>query len=255
MTLTPRTALLLLALVALLIGGAAFAQDDSTPVLEGEISYTVQVADTLDSIGAFYDVKVECIAELNELSNINTIFPGDELIISDSCPRYGGFDLVSNPRPDASSAFGLQNAPFGDGQGGGGDGSQVWVVGIGDTLDTIGQTLDVSVISLQMENEIEPGDALFVGQEVVIPADAPGYGLTPALTGAVAGDGQGGGGAASATYVVQRGDTLDVIGATLNAQVACIAEANGINNVNVIFPGLALVIPDDCPEYDGGSTP
>jgi LysM repeat protein len=253
MTLTSRTALLLLALVALLVGGAAFAQDDATPVLEGEVSYTVQVADTLDSIGAFYDVKVECIAELNELSNINTIFPGAELIISDSCPRYGGFDFVTNPRPDASSAFGLQNAPFGDGQGGGGDGAQVWVVGIGDTLDTIGQELNVSVVALQQENEIAPTDALFVGQEIVIPADAPAYGLFPALN--EIGNGQGGGGAAGEAYVVQRGDTLDVIGATFDKQVACIAEANSITNVNVIFPGLAIVIPDDCPAYDGGSTP
>ena len=251
MKLTRRTALLLLALLALVVGGAAFAQDDA-PVLQGEISYTVQVADTLDSIGAFYDVKVECIAEVNELDNMHVIFPGDELIISDSCPRYGGYEVVTNPRPDASAAFGLQNAPFGDGQGGGGDNAQVWVIGIGDTLDTIGQELNVSVVALQQENEIAPGQALFVGQEIVIPADAPAYGLFPALN--EIGNGQGGG-AAGETYVVQRGDTLDVIGATFDKQVACIAEANDISNVNVIFPGLAIVIPDSCPAYDGLSSP
>jgi LysM repeat protein len=250
MNMTLRTTLTAFALVALLVGGAVFAQDDA-PVLRGEVDYTVQVADTLDSIGAFYDVKVECIAEINELSNINEIFPGDVLIISDDCPRYGGFDEVINPRPDASPAFGLQSAPSGDGQGGGGD--TVWVIGIGDTLDTIGQTLNVSVVAIQVANEIEPGDALAVGQEIVIPVDAPEYGLFPALT--PIGDGQGGGGQDGEVYVVQPRDTLDVIGATLNVQVACIAEANAIENINAIFPGQALLIPDDCPEYDGLSSP
>jgi LysM repeat protein len=229
---------------------AAFAQDD-TPFLDGEVSYTIQVADTLDKIGALFDVKVECIAELNAIENIHRIFPGDELIISDTCPRYGGDDTVINPREDASPAFGLQSGAAAEGQGGGGD--QVWVVGINDTLDTIGQTLDVSVVALQVANEIEPGEAITVGQEIVIPADAPAYGLFPALTEPPA-DGQGGGGDGE-IYVVQPRDTLDLIGARLNVQIACVAEANELDNINEIFPGQALLIPGDCPEYDGASTP
>jgi LysM repeat protein len=254
MTLT-RTSLLLVIVISFALAGAAMAQDDAPTnpaALQGEMTYTVQISDTLDSIGAFYDVKVECIAELNELDNINEIFPGDELILSDSCPRYGGFDFVTNTRPDASAAFGLQSAPAGAGQGGGGD--SIWVVGIGDTLDTIGQELNVSVVAIQQANEIEPSAFLDVGQELVIPADAPAYGLFPALTGAV-GDGQGGGGAAGEIYVVQPRDTLDVIAATLDVQVACVAEANELENINEIFPGQALLIPATCPAYDGFSTP
>jgi LysM repeat protein len=253
MTLT-RSSLLLMMVAVFALAGVAMAQDADNPmVLEGEISYTVQVSDTLDSIGAFYDVKVECIAELNELDNINEIFPGDTLVISNDCPRYGGFDLVTNPRPDASAAFGLQTGPAGEGgQGGGGD--AIWVVGIGDTLDTIGQELNVSVVAIQQANEIEPGDFLDVGQEIVIPADAPAYGLFPALTG-IAVDGQGGGGAAGEIYVVQPRDTLDEIGLAFDAQVTCIAEANELENINEIFPGQSLLIPDACPAYDGLSTP
>jgi LysM repeat protein len=240
-----------LAAALVVIGGAGvvWAQNDA-PVLEGEIVYTVQVADTLDSIGAFYDVKVECIAEINELDNINEIFVGQELTISAACPRYGGLDVVVNPRADASPAFGLQTG--GDsGQGGGGD--QVWVVGINDTLDTIGQALNVSVVAIQIANDIEAGDTLFVGRELVIPADAPAYGQFPALTGAV-GEGQGGGGGGD-IYVVQPGDTLDLIALGLNVQVACVAEANDLADINLITPGLALLIPNDCPAYDGLSTP
>ncbi|MDX2137115.1 MAG: LysM peptidoglycan-binding domain-containing protein [Chloroflexota bacterium] len=241
---------LVVALVVIGGAGVLWAQDDA-PALEGEIVYTVQVADTLDSIGAFFDVKVECIAELNELEDINEILVGQELVISAACPRYGGLDVVVNPREDASPAFGLQTG--GDsGQGGGGD--QVWVVGINDTLDTIGQALNVSVVAIQIANELEDGAILSVGQELIIPADAPAYGQFPALTGAV-GEGQGGGGAAGSIYVVQPGDTLDLIALGLNVQVACVAEANALPDINVITPGLALLIPADCPEYDGLSTP
>jgi LysM repeat protein len=242
--------MLVILAIAVASSAVSFAQNN-TPAFEGEITYTVQVADTLDTIGARFDVKVECIGELNNLDNINRIFPGDELIISDTCPRYGGDNVVSNPRSDASPAFGLQTGVGASGQGGGGD--QVWVVGIGDTLDTIGQTLNVSVVALQVANEIEPSQALRVNQRIVIPADAPAYGLFPALT-EPPGDGQGGGGGGE-VYVVQPRDTLDLIGARLNVQVACVAEANEIVNVNRIFPGQALLIPDACPEYDGGSSP
>jgi nucleoid-associated protein YgaU len=109
-------------------------------------------------------------------------------------------------------------------------------------------------VAIQQANEIEPGDFLDVGQEIVIPADAPAYGLFPALTG-IAVDGQGGGGTAGEIYVVQPRDTLDEIGLALDAQVTCIAEANELENINEIFPGQSLLIPDACPAYDGLSTP
>ncbi|MCA9909420.1 MAG: LysM peptidoglycan-binding domain-containing protein, partial [Anaerolineae bacterium] len=99
---TQRGVLIGVTLLALLMIGvvATVAQDDNF-VLEGEMSYTVQVADTLDRIGAVFDVKIECIAEINELDNIHAIFPGQELIISDTCPRYGGDDFVRYPRENA----------------------------------------------------------------------------------------------------------------------------------------------------------
>jgi len=37
--------------------------------------------------------------------------------------------------------------------------------------------------------------------------------------------------------------------------VACVAEANDLADINLITPGLALLIPNDCPAYDGLSTP
>ena len=53
MTLT-RTSLLLVILAALALAGVAMAQDDAPTnpaALQGEMTYTVQVSDTLDTIG------------------------------------------------------------------------------------------------------------------------------------------------------------------------------------------------------------
>ncbi|MGZ5383927.1 MAG: LysM peptidoglycan-binding domain-containing protein [Acidimicrobiia bacterium] len=49
--------------------------------------------------------------------------------------------------------------------------------------------------------------------------------------------------AASASYVVKRGDTLSGIARELDTSVAALAETNGISNPNRIYVGQELVIP------------
>lgn len=64
-----------------------------------------------------------------------------------------------------------------------------------------------------------------------------------------------GGGAAllaqDSTYTVEYGDVLDLIAAGFNVSVDCIAEASGIEDIHRIRPGDTIVIPADCPPYDG----
>lgn len=45
------------------------------------------------------------------------------------------------------------------------------------------------------------------------------------------------------TYRVQRGDTLTAIGLRYGVSPYAIAQANGLRNPNLIFPGQVLVIP------------
>jgi LysM repeat protein len=61
-------------------------------------TYIVQPLDTLDKIGANFDTQVECIAKGNNLASPSRIFPGQTMIIPASCPKYDGFDVVTNPR-------------------------------------------------------------------------------------------------------------------------------------------------------------
>jgi LysM repeat protein len=228
-------ALLLLAVTALVT--SVIAQETSQP-LQGDTSYTVQQGDILDLIGAFYDVQVACLIEQNGLSSSGAIFPGDQLIVSESCPPYDGASDVVNPR-----SF--------EGQGGGGD--KFVYIRPGDTLDTIGQQNNVSVVSLMVANELHQGSRLHSGDTLIIPADAPPYGFYPALSGLP--EGQGGAGDPNdVIYVIQPRDILDLIAAYYNVELQCLLNSNQITNPITIQPGMTILVPGNCPPYNGMSS-
>lgn len=257
-----RTLVLSLFIVILLIGALAVGAQDNS----GTSTYTVQNGDVLDLIAASFDVDTTCLAEANDLANPNRIRSGQVLLIDLSCPRYVGPAFVTNPR-DAGTPAAAQAQ---DGQGGGdetapqaGPDDQTYTVAPNDTLDTIAQAFNVSVISLELANNLDDPNRLFAGDTLIIPGDAPPYGAYPALTNPLVaagaeGDmdlGQGGGGPqpgpGDTTYVVQPRDVLDTIAASQDKQVACIAEANNLSDPNLLYAGLTLIIPGGCPVYDG----
>ncbi|MCC6896101.1 MAG: LysM peptidoglycan-binding domain-containing protein [Anaerolineae bacterium] len=227
---------------------AAFAQDEN---------YTVTTGDSLDKIGAIYDVQVACLAETNNIATGALLEPGQVVAISFDCPLYDGVDFVTTPREVNT------NVTEGLGQGGGGGAADVtYQVQRRDTLDTIGQTLNVSVVAIQVANELKAGAILQPGQQLIIPADAPAYGQFPALTTPDDPDsdesalGQGGGGATDlsggdTTYVVQQNDTLDTIGALFDVQTACLASENNLADPAKIYPGQSIAVKVSCPRYDG----
>ncbi len=232
----------------------AFAQDDS---------YNVKTGDSLDKIGAIFDVQAACLAKVNNISVGSMLSPGQILTISFDCPLYDGVDFITTPRQVNT------NVTESLGQGGGGGATSVpYQVQRGDSLDSIGQELNVSSVAIQVANGLPNGAILQPGQELTIPADAPPFGQFPALTkpgnpGSAGNElGQGGGGGAvtttatdlskgDATYVVQLNDTLDTIGALFDVKVTCLATENEIADPAKIYPGQALSVKTSCPRYDG----
>lgn len=229
-----RIAGVLVAFMAVMPLMGAAAQEETGPaeVLATDVIYIVVERDNLDGIGAFFDVRVGCIRETNSLAPGHILYPGDELLISAACPAYDGADVVINPR---------LNAPGRDGSDG------TYVVRPEDTLDEIGQTLNISVQALKQSNNIVDGRTLEAGQIIVIPKDAPEYGVFPALDTSRTESAPEG----STFYVVQPQETVDGIGAKLNKDHYCILDANQITNTRMVIPGTALVIPDDCGPYAG----
>ncbi len=136
-----------------------------------------------------------------------------------------------------------------------------YTVEYGDVLDVIAAGFNVSVSCIAEASGLDNPNRLRPGDTLVIPANCPPYdglalGSRPAAdTGA---NGQGGGATQRTTgsgnsYVVERGDVLDLIGAAFNVSAACIAETNGLDQPNRIFPGDELIIDTSCPPYDGAA--
>ena len=255
------TRLLIFAAFVCIVAGAfmAFAQGDS---------YTVQPRDTLDQIAAIYDVQTDCLAESNNLANPSELEVGQVINIDLSCPPYDGVDFVTNPRDEGDST----SADAGQGGGGADTSSEgpqpgpndtTYTVQRGDTLDTIGQELNISAVSLELANDLGDDVTIYPGDTLIIPADAPPYGQYPAIVNPAADPanqelGQGGGSAVAGPgdqlYVVQPLDTLDGIGADFDTQTACIAQANGLTDPSLLMPGQTIVIQTSCPVYDGYDT-
>jgi LysM repeat protein len=232
-----RTLLLALVLLSALTLTAALAQESTPqPTVEtrvGETVYTVQIGDVLERIAAAYDVSTVCLAEINAIPvNGNLLFPGDSIIISASCPPYQGELPVENPRVEGSA----RNLTL----------SGNYIVQVADTVDTIAQSYNVSVISLFAVNGLDYGSQIFPNDTLIIPTDGAPYGFYPGL---VVGNPDG-----VDFYVVQQFDVLDLIAAYFDVDLACLADFNGLTDPNVLFPGFIVALPAACPPYNGLSS-
>ncbi len=230
-------------LLGLSVFGVISLAQDATPTgpqfnlpITRDVTYVVRPRDTLDSIGAFFDVSIDCLRTTNKLNPLDILRPDTELVVSVDCPPYTGANVVAVPRTDAREVR--------EGR---------YFVKQNDTLDTIGQALNISVEALAQANDISEPFRLTIGQELVIPQDAPPYGVV--LPSRVLGQDQAAtpqpstGSQGGNTYVVQPNDTLDTIGQELNVSVEALYAANGIEPGFILLPGDVLTIPQDAPPY------
>jgi LysM repeat protein len=119
----------------------------------------------------------------------------------------------------------------------------------GDTLDTIAQRYNISLDALLAANGLSIDATIYPGDTLFIPIDAPAYGV--ALLDEASG---GGGGDDGTAFLVQRGDTLDLIAAWYDVDLACLIEFNNITSPPLLQAGQIVVIPFNCPPYAGLST-
>ncbi len=212
------------------------ARSAATAARGGE--YVVQPNDTLDTIAQELDVSVQALEVANGITDPRALLPGDVLRIPEDAPPYGVVPALRTLAPAATAR--PNTGSSGDVRGG------QYVVQPNDTLDTIGQALDVSVESLRLANNIQDPRDLLPGDVLNIPEDAPAYGVFPAITTPT---GPGTGSMGGEQYVVQRGDTLDTIALDYNVSVVALRVANDIDSAMDLMPGTALIIPADAPAY------
>lgn len=120
----------------------------------------------------------------------------------------------------------------------------------GDTLGQLASRFDTTVELLAEANGIEDVNLIHVGQVLDIPESETGNGSSDGS------DGDDGDSNTGTTYTVQAGDTLGSIATRFETTVAILAQANRIENVNLIRVGQELDIPggaDDGGNADNGT--
>ncbi len=106
-----------------------------------------------------------------------------------------------------------------------------YIVAPGDTLGEIAVRLHIPLDELAAANDLTDPDHIVAGQVLVLPATATSV------------DGPGAGGGATAGYVVGPGDTLSEIAERLGVPAGALAEANGIDDPDLVREGTVLVLP------------
>ncbi|MBC8097959.1 MAG: LysM peptidoglycan-binding domain-containing protein, partial [Armatimonadetes bacterium] len=203
-------------------------------------TYVARPNDTLDTIGQRLNISAQALAQANDIEFGRTLNIGDLLVIPDDAPEYGVFPATE----DETLSARLDRA--------GGEDAQTYIVQPNDTLDVIGQQLDVSVIDLLQYNDIAAGRDLRIGFTLVIPPDAAPYGEFPVLLSQINTDTRervADGDISGEEYVIQPNDTLDVIGQEFNVSVVALRQANAIDSIRDVVPGRLIIIPDDAPAY------
>ena len=167
------------------------------------ITYTVQRGDTLWAIARRYGTTVGEIAEINNISNPNLIYPGQELRITTN-----------------SSIEGEETRGTGD---------IIYTVQRGDTLSKIAREYNVTVAHIVELNDIINPNLIYPGEKLrITESDVTNLNPIPKNN--------------YSTYTVRRGDTLSGIARRFGVSVNYLVTANNIQNPNLIFPGQILIV-------------
>jgi LysM repeat protein len=126
------------------------------PVVPEVTYHTVQAGDTAWGIAEQYGVTLEALIAANELSDPNSLQPGDRLVIPNDEDTSGEDPAPTDSSPE-SAGQNVDTLP------------RTHTVGAGDTLWSIALEYDVGVDEIARLNGLDPEGILTLGQELQIP--------------------------------------------------------------------------------------
>lgn len=200
----------------------------------GRVEHTVRLGESVYIIANLYGSSVPVIIEANGLNENALIFVGQRLVIPVRVPpastAIAATDAATSvpttsipPTPTSTIAPSPE------------DGS-VYIVRRGDTLSQIARRFNTTVATLAQLNGIVNVNSILVGQRLTLPTGSDEMTPTAApLTPTPVGE--------TIRYVVLPGDSLYRLSLIYKVSIQRIAEANEIANINRIFVGQVLDIP------------
>jgi murein DD-endopeptidase MepM/ murein hydrolase activator NlpD len=119
----------------------------------------------------------------------------------------------------------------------------VYVVQAGDTLFRIAQRFDTTVEAIAAANDLEDPSLIRVGQRLVIPTDHPELVPEPAPEPEPEPD--------TRVHPVRAGETLPALAFRYGTSVWVLAQANGLDRWDLLWPGQLLSIPRPTANHAG----
>ncbi len=183
------------------------------------LTHTVARRETLAQIARRYGTSVAVLTKVNGLAGRHPA-PGEELRIPQASDQLPDKVLLAAARVDrpATDTGGRRQRQI------------VHRVRVGETLNSIARRHGVPVATLARLNSLNAGDALVVGQRLVIKATTPRYRDEGAQDGR------------RVLYTVRRGDTVYSISRQFQVTVAQLNSWNGLNKRHQIRTGQHLVM-------------
>jgi LysM repeat protein len=188
----------------------------------GQIIHIVRRGDTVQRIANLYGSTIQAIIQANGLDSNALIFVDQALTVPVSvipATIVPSPTPVATPIPDPQTNQPTQQPPSSTG-------TESYVVQPGDTLLNIARRYNTTVGTLVQLNGIGNPNRIYYGQRILVPVPTQQPQPTPV-----------------ATYVVQRGDYLLRIAIRYNVSLNALIEANNLTNINRIYPGQVLTIP------------
>ena len=179
--------------------------DDITESINSTtVFYTVETGDTLSKIAQRYGTTVQELVSINNISNPNLIYPGQQIRV------------LTNSTVNGNETRGT--------------GSITYTVRRGDTLSQIAKAYNVTVEhiveinNLQNPSLIYPGEKLRITESNSTTLNEPVKQIN------------------KYTYIVRKGDTLSQIAKIYGVSVEYLVRQNNIQNPNIIYIGQIIRI-------------
>jgi LysM repeat protein len=178
--------------------------------------HVVRYGETLSEIAQSYQVAMAVVMQRNGIDDPNSIYVGQPLRI----PVVESRDepLVSPPVEEDSSTLQLVRTT---------SLNRTYTVRNGDTLPWIALRLGLDLTALRSINNLNEGQSIRLGQQLILPATEDELRVTPALV----------------RHTVRSGESLGLIAQTHNTSLSALMAINRITNPDLIQPGQELVIP------------